>query len=113
MGLEEDLQQKQLKKFKVLSQETMNRYQAMDEEEIKEAIYDLHSKLLENKLAMDLDQDLAEKKEAVKAAKERYDNIKKEKTLLIDWCFEVLRQQGKDVPSVSSILFGRKNTPDA
>ena len=113
MGTEEDLQQKQLKKFEKLSVETRNKYQLMDEDELKEAVYGLHSDLLANRLAMDLDQDLEQKKDAVKVAKEPYDNVKKEKTLLIDWCFEVLRQQGKDVPTVASILFGKKNTPDA
>lgn len=113
MATEEDLQQKELKKFKDLSQETRNHYQAMDDDQLKEAVYNLQSDLMANKLAMDLDVDLAQKKEAVKVAKEPYDNVKKEKTLLTAWCFEVLRQRGKDVPTVASILFGKKNTPDA
>jgi hypothetical protein len=100
----EEQKQKQLKKFKKLSEDWREGRLGAQTQELYKDILNAAMNIVQLEIAKSLDQDLANLREQVKVANQVYTDGKKENGLRIEFLIEVLRGRGENVPDPDDFI---------
>jgi hypothetical protein len=96
--------EKQQKKYAKLNPEWRQNCLQMTDDQLEAEILKVALSDLSNKMAQEMDPDIADLKEKLTVATEPYKSIANENKIKTPFVVEILEGRGKDVPSYASFL---------